>query len=123
MSSWKKIRYKFADDATSVAQHGRPGRGSVPSAITMRTQPPTPPFNVASVEMARYGDPQHESVSSTVTSLYGPPQHETEITDPDWLISIASMAFSVEAPEPAGTPERDEQPAQHKERERTVVRL
>ena len=89
----------------------------------MRTQPPTPPFDVGSVDVARYGEAQHETQSSTVESLYGPPQHETDLEDPDWLISIASKAFSVEAAEPAGIPEMDEQPAKHTERERTVVRL
>ena len=89
----------------------------------MRTQPPTPPFDVVGVDLARYGDPQHEMPSSSANSLYGPPQHETEVEDPDWLISIASKAFSVEAPDPGGSPTVDEQLVEPPERERTVVRL
>jgi len=88
----------------------------------MRTQPPTSPFDLAGVEQAQYGEPQHETAPTPPNSLYGPPQHETEIEDPEWLISIAAKAFSVTAAEPAGRPTRDEQKAEP-ERERTVVRL
>jgi len=105
-------------------------RQTGPCAIIMRTQPPTPPFDVVDVDVARYGSPQHETSTNScetstnsVESLYGPPQHETEVEDPEWLISIASKAFSVEAPEPAGAPTVDEQPTEPPERERAVVRL
>ena len=89
----------------------------------MRTQTPTPPFDLVGVEQAQYGEPQHETASTPPNSLYGPPQHETEIEDPEWLVSIAAKAFSVEPAEPAGKPTRDEQQAEPPERERTVVRL
>jgi len=89
----------------------------------MRTQTPTPPFDLVGVEQARYGEPQHETAPTPANSLYGPPQHETNIEDPEWLISIAAKAFSVKAAEPAGMPTSDEQKAEPPERERTVVRL
>jgi len=122
-SSWKKIQYKFADGAVIDAQHGPVVRADRPCANIMRTQTPIPPSDVGAVEMARYGEPQHETSTTSVESLYGPPQHETEIQDPEWLISIARSAFSVGAPEPAGTAVLDEPPAESPERERTVVRL
>jgi len=102
--------------------HSMTGRQAAWScAIIMRTQPPTTPFDVVDVDVARYGTPQHEISTANVESLYGPPQHETAVEDPEWLISIASAAFGVEAPEP-GRPEVDDEPAEP-ERERTVVRL
>jgi len=89
----------------------------------MRTQTPTPPFKAGDIELARYGPPQHETVSAN-TSLYGPPQHETEVEDPEWLISIAAKAFSVKTPEPGGSPEADtEQESKTKTREPTVLKL
>jgi len=86
-------------------------------------KPPLPPFDLVGVEQARYGEPKHETAPTPSNSLYGPPQHETNIEDPEWLISIAAKAFSVKAAEPAGMPTSDEQKAEPPERERTVVRL
>lgn len=92
----------------------------------MRTQTPTPPFDDVDIELARYGPCQHETVASAdnPNSLYGPPQHEPEVEDPEWLISIAAKAFSIEAPAPGGSPKVEpEKEPKPKEREPTVIKL
>lgn len=76
----------------------------------MRTQPPTSPFDVVGVDVARYGEPQHEASASAADCLYGPPQHEPQVEDPDWLISIARRSFSITSMEPFGLSEPDTEP-------------
>ena len=90
----------------------------------MRTQTPTPPFDVAGVEMARYGSPQHEMSATAVDSMYGPPQHETTVEDPEWLISIAARAFSLGTPTPAPISKLEtESELKETEPEPTMIRL
>lgn len=90
----------------------------------MRTQPPTTPFDVVGVEMARYGEPQHETAVSSTDTFYGHPQHEQHVEDPDWLISIARRSFSVNSMQPFGEPETEPEPkpTEEKSRERAVIR-
>ena len=75
--------------------------------------------------MARYGKPQHETAVSYSDTHYGPPQHEQHVEDPEWLISIARKAFSVNTAEPFGEPPAEPEPKQKEteELERAVVRL
>jgi len=89
----------------------------------MRTQTPTSPFDVVGVDMARYGEPQHELSASAADCLYGPPQHEQHVEDPDWLISIARRTFSITTMEPLEepTPEPEPKPTADRERERAIV--
>ncbi|ATW88797.1 hypothetical protein halTADL_2050 [Halohasta litchfieldiae] len=91
----------------------------------MRTQPPTSPFDVVGVGMARYGEPQHETAVSSTDTFYGPPQHEQHVEDPDWLISIARRSFSINSMEPFGEPETESEPepksTDERPRERAVL--
>ncbi|MEA1930409.1 hypothetical protein [Halohasta litorea] len=89
----------------------------------MRIQPPTSPFDVVGVDVARYGEPQHELSASATDCLYGPPQHEQDVEDPDWLISVASRKFSAASMTPVETSEPEPEPEPTEERERTVLRL
>lgn len=92
----------------------------------MRTQTPTSPFDVVGVDVARYGEPQHETSVAPTDRLYGQPQHEQNVEDPDWLISIARRTFSINSTEPAGEPETEPEPepnSTEQERERAIVRL
>jgi len=90
----------------------------------MRTQTPTSPFDVVGVDVARYGEPQHETSVTSADRLYGPPQHEQHVEDPDWLISIARRTFSINTMEPVGKLETEPEPKPtKKERERAIVRL
>jgi len=60
----------------------------------MRTQTPTPPFDIVGVDVARYGPPQHEQSAGRADCLYGPPQHEQHAEHPDWFVSIACRALA-----------------------------
>jgi hypothetical protein len=59
----------------------------------MQIHSPHSQYDVVSIEVAWYGEPQHEVSNHTADHLYGPPQHESPVGDPDWLIAIATSAF------------------------------
>lgn len=94
---------------------------------TMRTQTPTSPFDIAGVDMAQYGEPQHELSVTSTDQLYGPPQHESHVEDPEWLISVARRTFSTVTQEPVRDLHPDTEPEpepepQKEALERAVVR-
>jgi hypothetical protein len=89
----------------------------------MRTQTPTSSFDITGVDVAQYGEPQHELSVASTDQLYGPPQHEPHVEDPDWLISVARRAFSTTTQEPVRELEPNTEPEpQDKELERAIVR-
>lgn len=59
----------------------------------MQIYTPFPQLDVVDIEVAWYGEPQHEVDYHVADCLYGPPQHEPPVEDPDWLITIATSAF------------------------------
>lgn len=91
----------------------------------MRTQTPTSPFDIAGVDVAQYGEPQHELSVASTDQFYGPPQHESHVEDPDWLISVARRTFSTVTDEPVRNIKSDAEPEpepRQKELERATVR-